>query len=384
VKGRPALLGRFLLSRRSGRIAAWVLDRLYPAHGAAARVAVALAKRSPALARAHTAPADRSLTALAEEVAGVIGTPADWVLTVPGEGDRRGRYTLFALGEGRSGRPRLERVVKLRRETDSRPLAAEADALESLAPLLSTLPEPLRGTVPQVLARRSAANGDETGKTGKSGGWEVLELSALAGRSAYVEQAGAFRRAALAARHLHAAGSWLAAFQRATVRRGAPWEPPAWEEIAPSPEEPRPEWHRRLEAEAEEHPLPTTAGHGDFWARNLLLPQGGAGPDEAAGVVDWEHFRPQAPPFEDLFHFAWTYARGAAGWHRPEGEAFARGFLGDGELSREIRRYLFEHARETGGDAGALGDLFRTWLLRRSRVDPYRGLEEAGRSVFSG
>jgi hypothetical protein len=120
VKGRPALLGRFLLSRRSGRIAAWVLDRLYPAHGAAARVAVALARRSPALARAHTAPADRSLTTLAEEVAGVIGTPADWVLTVPGEGDHRGRYTLFALGEGRSGRPRLERVVKLRRETNSR------------------------------------------------------------------------------------------------------------------------------------------------------------------------------------------------------------------------------------------------------------------------
>jgi hypothetical protein len=53
-------------------------------------------------------------------------------------------------------------------------------------------------------------------------------------------------------------------------------------------------------------------------------------------------------------------------------------------LSREIRRYLFEHARETGGDAGALGDLFRVWLLCRSRVDPYRGLEEAGRSVFSG
>lgn len=388
----PARLGRFLLSRRSGRTAAWVLDRLFPAHGAAARVARALARRSPELACFHATAAGPELGALAAEVEGVLaglpggGRAGDWVLAVPGEDDRRGRYTLFFLTSERGGaRPRLDRVVKLRRTAPKgdpdvparRPLAAEADVLEELA---RTLPEPLRRTVPRVLARHDTA-----------GGWEVLELSALPGRSAYVEQAGAFRREKPASRHLHAAGAWLAAFQRATLRRDAPWEPPAWEELAAlpgGPGGPRPEWHRRLVAEAEDHPLPATAGHGDFWARNLLVADGGRGAgsrdEPPAGVVDWEHFRPGAPPFDDLFHFAWTYARGAVGWHRPDRAALDRGFLADGPLAGAIRRYLREHARETGGDAGSLGDQFRVWLLRRGRTDLYRGLEEAGRSVFSG
>lgn len=393
----PARLGRFLLSRRSGRLAAWVLDRLYPAHGAATRGLRKVARHSSAVARLALSEPVPAHAALCREIAGVLAArelAGEWVLAVPGEDDRRGRYTLFLFGPPWEGCP-VDRVVKLRRtapETESadpsappsRSLAAEAGALEHLA---GTLPEPLRRTVPRVLARREGVGG-----TG-DGSWEALELSPLPGRPAYVEQAGAFRREALAARHLRAAVSWLAAFQRATIRRGEPWEPPAWEEIAPGRlglggGEPRPEWHRRLLAEAEDHPLPASAGHGDFWARNLLVPDGGRGAgtrdEPAAGVVDWEHFRPEAPPFDDLFHFAWSYARGAVGWHRPAGDALERGFLDDGPLAGAIRRALYEHARETGGDAGALGDLFRVWLLRRARIDAYRRLEEAGRSVFSG
>jgi hypothetical protein len=270
-------------------------------------------------------------------------------------------------------------VVKLRREGGAGPdLAAEAAALVRLG---GELPASLQGTLPAVLGRGRLAGA----------GWEVLVLSALPGRSAYVELQAALLRGGLPARHLPPAAAWLARFHRATLLPGDPWRPPPWEDLAPALERRPPAWYRRLAAELDESPWPRAAGHGDFWARNVLVGSGSRPAAGLAGVVDWEHFRPAAPPFEDLFHFAWSYGRSFPwrGRRRGAEEAFARTFLGENPVSRQVRRYLAGYARESGLDSGALGDLFRVYLLTRDEdrepwIRLYRMLEAADASVFSG
>jgi hypothetical protein len=271
-------------------------------------------------------------------------------------------------------------VLKLRREGGpGAGLAAEAAALDRLR---AALPEPLLATLPAVLGR-----GRLEGEDGA--GWEVLVLKALPGRSAYVELQSALLRGGLPTRHLPPAAAWLARFHRATLLPGDPWRPPPWEALAPAGEGSPPAWYRRLAAELAENPWPRAAGHGDFWARNVLFHGGGAA--GIAGVVDWEHSRDAAPPFEDLFHFAWSYGRSFPwrGRRRGAEEAFARTFLQETAVTREVRWYLASYARESGLDAGVLGDLFRVHLLTRREdrgtwLRLYRMLEEAGRSVFSG
>lgn len=46
--------------------------------------------------------------------------------------------------------------------------------------------------------------------------------------------------------------------------------------------------------------LPLVCQHGDFWTGNILWKDG-----EISGIVDWEHFRFEVPPFRDLFLFAY-------------------------------------------------------------------------------
>jgi hypothetical protein len=208
-----------------------------------------------------------------------------------------------------------------------------------------------------------------------------------------VELQSALLRGGLPTRHLPPAAAWLARFHRATLLPGDPWRPPPWEALAPAGEGSPPEWYRRLAPELADNPWPRAAGHGDFWARNVLFHGGRAegGGAGIAGVVDWEHFRDAAPPFEDLFHFAWSYGRSFPwrGRRRGAEEAFARTFLQETAVAREVRRFLAGYARESGLDSGVLGDLFRVFLLTRSEdrgtwLRLYRMLEGAGRSVFSG
>lgn len=373
-------LERFVLSGRGGAGPWFLFDRLLPPHHRGERWLRAVAARSPTVARRALRPAGPGARAAGEALelalgeAGVVGW-SGWVLVRPQGDDRRGRLLAF-LFPAAGGCP--DRVVKLRpRRGPGRELAAEAAALERLGRELSA---PLGATLPGVLARGAAP----------AAGWEVLVLSSLPGRSGYVELQGSLAPRRLIAGHFRAAGAWLAAFHRATLRRDASWPAPAWDELAPAGE-PRPAWHRRLAAELAAAPWPQAEGHGDFWVRNLLLD-----PDAAGGglpaVVDWEHHRQVAPPFEDLFHFAWTYALAYpwGGRRRERGEAFARAFLRDTVVSREVRRYLATYARDSGMDRGALGALFRVYLLQRARVEGdgwtrlYRMLEAAERSVFSG
>jgi aminoglycoside phosphotransferase (APT) family kinase protein len=186
-----------------------------------------------------------------------------------------------------------------------------------------------------------------------------------------------------------AAGDWLARFHAATRREEA-FRLPGWEELAA--EEPGPpSWYRRLEERLERRPLTLAAGHGDFWPRNVLV-EGG----EVTAVVDWEAASPAAPPFGDLFAFAWSY--GLEGpWCRgralPAAEAFRRAFLDDNPLSRAVAAYLARYGAAFALDGETLRDLFRLWLHTRPAGDPEGGdpwricdrmLGEAGRSVFSG
>jgi hypothetical protein len=407
-------IDRFLVSSPAGPAAVFLFDHLFAPHGRRERVLGALAGRSGWLARAALAggrAAEEGRAGAAAALERLLAVPpaagggpeaglaagagvAEWLLAGPREEDRRRRFTAWLFPPGAGGRAacRPDRVVKLRREGGAgAALAAEAEALVDLA---RELPQPLGRTVPTVLGH---------GRLDAAGAaWEVLVLSALPGRSAYVELQAAPRPARLAARHLPAAGAWLARFHRATVRRGSLWRPPAWAELAPGGEAPPPEWYRRLRAELAEAPWPLAAGHGDFWARNVLVCEPGDAPPPGPGlsaegglpgVVDWEHFRSEAPPFEDLFHFAWSYGASFPwrGRRRPPEEAFRRTFLDDTAVAREVRRYLAAYARETGLDAGALGDLFRVFLLTQPRSEDrvpwltfYRLLEGAGRSVFSG
>ena len=395
MRGR---LGRFLVSAPDGPARRYAVDHLFPPHGRRERW---LRPLLGSLVRPDTGDGGglAEAAAVLDRLPGPA--PGEWILAGPRAEDRRGRFTAFLFPPASAGAAgaRPDRVVKLRRgrgassETGAA-LAAEAEALAALA---RELPEPLRRTLPAVL---------DHGGIGE--GWEFLVLSVLPGRSAYVELQAALFPARLAPGHLRAAGEWLARFHRATFRRATAWSPPEWGAVAPDGEPQPPEWYRRLRSELDESPWPLAAGHGDYWARNVLFGEPGDGSLPApslpgggrlAGVVDWEHFRPEAPPFEDLFHFAWSY--GAAfpwrGRRRSPEEAFRRTFLAETTVSREVRRYLAAYARDAGLDAGALGDLFRLFLLARAaahsgatsreRIDwltLYRMLEGAERSVFSG
>ena len=378
-------LGRFLVSAPGGPARRYVVDHLFPPHGRRERW---LRPLPGSLVR----PAAGDGCGLAEAAAVLDrlpgSPPGEWILAGPRAEDRRERFTAFlfppAPAGGAGAAP--DRVVKLRRgrgassETGAG-LAAEGEALGALA---RELPEPLRRTLPAVLGHGMIEYGGE--------GWEFLVLSVLPGRSAYVELQADLFPARRAPGHLRAAGDWLARFHRATLRRAAAWSPPEWAPIAPDGEPEPPQWYRRLRSELDEAPWPLAAGHGDFWARNVLFGEPGDGSlpapslpggDRLAGVVDWEHFRPEAPPFEDLFHFAWSY--GAAfpwrGRRRSPEEAFRRTFLAETAVSREVRRYLAAYAREAGLDAGALGNLFRLFLLTRAasrRAPPSRPRQSSG------
>ncbi|HUF78192.1 MAG TPA: hypothetical protein VMR44_04670 [Thermoanaerobaculia bacterium] len=385
---RPGRFDRFLVSSATGSAATFLFDRLLAPHGRRERWLGALARRSGLASRAALVDGRPEAVGLAEAAAALarLRPAGEWILAGPRPEDRRGRFTgfLFPSGRPHARGARPDRVVKLRREGGAgATLAAEA---ETLAGLARELPEPLRGTVPGVL---------DHGRIESAGqAWELLVLTTLPGRSAYVELQMAFLPARRAPRHLRAAGDWLAHFHRATARRASAWSPPSWEEIAPGDQAASPEWYRRLRLGLAEAPWPLAAGHGDFWARNVLLPEPGEGPAEASGrlsgVVDWEHFRPQAPPFDDLFHFALSYGESFpwGGRRRPPEEAFRRSFLADNAVSRELRRYFAAYARETGLDSAALGGLARLFLLTREDRDAclnrYRMLERAERSVFSG
>jgi hypothetical protein len=162
-------------------------------------------------------------------------------------------------------------------------------------------------------------------------GAEVLVLTMLPGVSAYVEMQQAFAPARLAERHFDAAAKWLEEFRRA---------------------------------------MPD-ASHGDFWAQNLLISEGGE-----AGVVDWERFAIDGAADADLFHFPLTYGLNFR-WRRgaTDEEKFSKTFLERNRVSGAVRRYLTRF--------GATSSAFLRFL-ESGHPKLASVFSKAGESVFSG
>jgi len=277
-----------------------------------------------------------------------------WIL-MRGDAPEDGVHLVaFFFGAG----PAPVTVLKLRRGPAAT-LEREAAALRHLA---GRLPPELQPCVPSVLAVE------------RMGDLEGLLLSALPGRSAYVEMQDARLPARVARRHLRAAGSWLAAFHGATRESGRRF-------VA--------EGHAEAGREVLEA-VPLAFSHGDFWARNLLLDGTGV-----SGTVDWENAAEATPVFEDLFHFPLTYGLSSLSWRcrrRPPEQAFRRTFLDETPLSREVRGYLEDYCAATGLEFPLLRPLFHLFLSHRARRGDKGGLwlrfqrmlAGANRSVFSG
>lgn len=388
--------GRFLLPTGDRRVIRWLFRDLFVPHGRRERLlrrAVGLAAHLPvSLAAAvrdrrggDEAAEDEAraeaLAAVAWLVAGEgrplldaggVTEPPAWLAAADyaATGRRRTLAFLFAAGGVRPSA-----VAKLRPlDAEGEPLSAEREAIEEVR---AELPADLAATVPAVLGWRSA------------GGREGLLLAARPGRSLWAELHSTPFPACHTPRHLAAAADWLVRFHAAT-RREEVFRLPPWDELAVGETSPSP-WYRRLAERLERRPLPLAAGHGDFWPRNVLVAGG-----EVTAVVDWEATRRAAPPFVDLFTFAWSYALDGP-WRRghrlPAVEAFRHAFLDDGRLSRAVAAYLARYAGAVALDGEILHDLFRLWLRTRPADDREGGdtwricdrmLGEAGRSAFSG
>lgn len=455
--GPFGVLDRFLVSRSHSGAVRYVVESLAVAHGRRRRFRLSLARRLEAVGLGGVGPGvgpgfgalirqlpspsdlpsrfhrplellDAFLERRLEESSGlaVLGgdRPAGFVLLAGYRDQPPGRSVIFLFAAG-EGAPRA--VLKLQPQGASgedggggeeggfparEAAAREAVALERLA----SLPPPLAATVPRCLGLERFPD--------RRGGCDALLTTALLttvlpGRSAYVELHRGLTPAARASDHLEPAGRWLGLFQRAT-RTGQPWRPPEPDDPLFGPVRGEggaaPGWLLRMIRGLDRTPLAASAGHGDFWARNLLIPPGDGGDGGAAalpGVVDWEGYRPVAPPWEDLFHFAWSYAREhpeGRGWSRrlvpgqcrrpdPE-ETLRRAFLEDRPLTRALRRYFEAYTVAAGVPWGLLEPWLRLFLLTRaaaggegaghsagkegSWLRAYRRLDAAPRSVFSG
>lgn len=204
-------------------------------------------------------------------------------------------------------------IIKIRELPGDGPsLAIEAEACERVHALLPR-------STPKVIRFEQSADA------------EVLVLTALPGVSAYVEMQRAFAPSRLAERHFEAAARWLTEFRRV---------------------------------------LPN-ASHGDFWAQNLLITEGGEG-----GVVDWERFEGEGSPDADLFHFPLTYGLNFR-WRRgaTDEEKFTNTFVKRNRVSVAVRNYMRRFGATSSG--------FLTFLESR-HPNLAAVFSRANESVFSG
>ncbi len=409
---RMGELDRFLVPLEDDDILRWFLKHLFVAHNLRERVAGLVAAGSgarwarralfsrcwtlePAIPDADggTAQVDegwahelaRIGATLAQTGSTVVDTPdpARCIFVRDYTGSLRGHLLVFAFPLG-SDRPGV--VVKIGpAEAPGGTLRTEWEALRLLD---RRLPAELRDRVPRPLAFDRTTD------------LEVLVVSGLCGRSAYIDLYQGLDPGRHVAVHFAAALDWLVRFHTATRVPGRVYRPDrdpvlrAW--LAARHGRTLP-WYDRLLELCARAPVPLAAGHGDFWARNLLLPRE-AGSDAAqppaAAVVDWERFSPEAPPFDDLFHFALTYGLNYP-WSRYRRrcplEAFRLTFLADNAVSREVRRFLNGYCERTGLDPALLLPLACVHLLARAqRADRddsvwlkcQRLLERAPRSVL--
>lgn len=227
------------------------------------------------------------------------------------DADQDGRRRLLAFLFERGARTPFA-IAKAQSDLRNGSLVTEAEGLRRVH---AVMPEALRHSVPEVL--RMHAKGNE----------EVLVISAMRGRSAYLDMRASLRPSRHIDRHFAAASRWLAAFHEATG-----------------------------------------ATHGDFWPHNLLID------GDTVSVVDWENFRPDSSPFVDLFHFPLTY--GLSYRYADPETSFARTFLESNALSGAVTAYLQHYATRRGLSADDLRSAFDEFLATKGTMgkgEPHPG-----------
>jgi hypothetical protein len=203
-------------------------------------------------------------------------------------------------------------IAKAQSDLRNGSLRSEADGLRRAHALM---PEALRDSVPEVLRLHAEENE------------EVLVISAMRGRSAYLDMRASLWPSRFIDRHFAAASRCLAAFHEATG-----------------------------------------ATHGDFWPHNLLIH------GDAVSVVDWENFTPASSPFVDLFHFPLTY--GLSYRYADPETSFARTFLESNALSGAVTAYLQHYTTRRGLSAIDLMSAFDEFLATKGTMgngEPHPG-----------
>ena len=299
----------------------------------------------------------------------------DWLVLADHPQSGRSRVVAFPFAPG-SARPRA--VLKLCPTAAGRGGSLERE-WEALRYLDERLPHGLRDTLPRALAYH------------RLGAFEALLQTHCRGRAMYVDLSRHVFPRRLVRRHLRTAARWLAEFHLATREAERTIDAGVLEESLGGANAPP-----RLGEMLSRNPIRFSAGHGDYWARNLL--QRVDRSDEAAsvdpsGVVDWESFRRQAPPWEDLFFFALSYGMNYpwSGYHRlPAEDSFRRTFIEENDVSREVRRYFAVYCARTAIPWDLLEPLLHLHLMRAPRApdrDPWPGCREllsrTGPSVFT-
>lgn len=217
-------------------------------------------------------------------------------------------------------------LIKAQQDRRNGALAAAARAIETVR---GFLPKPMLATVAELVHFRESGKG------------EVLITTGLHGRSVYAELASSLKPSLLVDRHFDRAADWLACFHEAS----------------------------RVDDDC-------TAVHGDYWAHNTLM-----GRRHAFGVVDWEHFKPSASRYVDLFFYPLTYGLSFP-WNfyaRVEPEpSFRRTFIEPNRVSRAVREYLRTYAKRTGVSRASIRAAFDEFLVThgtmRAGSQPHPGV----------
>jgi hypothetical protein len=289
---------RFLVPLHAPEARRYFTESLYVPQGPFGRLRRAIGR--PQLKRATSTQGIEHLLSMLDEVPDLISTtPAIYLRDY--ETSERGRTIAFF-------HPSM--VVKTQR-AGSPSLRTETEAIEQMR---AFLPPDLKKTLPQVLRYHTSPRG------------ELLAMTELPGRSAYIDMQGSLAPWRYVEEHFDAAAKWLAAFHLATRTSDT--------SIVDGKE------------------VPSSAMHGDFWPRNVLLSA-----DGAVGVVDWEHFTPSASPLTDVLHYAKTYGLNYP-WRRyqrvDEQEALRRTFREKNRVSRAVRAYFETYSSLTGMECGGM------------------------------
>ena len=284
---------RFLVPLADPAARRYFTYSLYVPQGPLGRLRRALGR--PQLRRAASTSGIEHLLSLLEEVPDLVPPTAPAIYLRDYETSERGRTIAFFY-------PSI--VVKTQLNVQPS-LRAESEALEQMR---AFLPPALKKTLPQVLRFHTSPRG------------ELLAMTALPGRSAYIDMQGALAPWSHIEEHFDAAARWLAAFHLAT--------------------------RTSVSSHVDGVEIPHSAMHGDFWPRNVLLAA-----DGQIGVVDWEHFVPAASPLGDLLFYAKTYGINYP-WRRyqrvEEEEALKRTFAGNNRVARAVRGYFERYCELTG------------------------------------